>query len=393
LIYSIDLFCSSVNPRCAAVTGGTDLALAINLDQFSPEWLWHLTVGFLPKPKNLGGATRSSAQLSSPKHRTNDDSQLSGFTARAEEHAEEDWRLTAARYQRGKIVCKVPTLYEYDENSMVYMIDVAINGQQFTGHSLNFRYYDVEIFEVVPLLGSLAENTVIKIIGRGLYDSTAKKVRVRNQFGEREVQVIWDYKAKIYMCTVPPLSWLFGEEQPDSETLSEAAKEPLIMELTLNGVDYLDMPSFRYIDVSVLRLSKAKFDPALKPEQVLELWHNPEDPPSEEAEARQKREQEEAQELLTPVKPGAKLYIWVEEVLLTPDLSAAFVHGSNFVTVPVIFKHHQKVGVEVPNLGELMTPTDVVVELSLNGQKFSQNMRTFKYLGPSAVEEQPKKRR
>mmetsp|Transcript_24017 Transcript_24017/g.42635 ORF Transcript_24017/g.42635 Transcript_24017/m.42635 type:complete len:850 (+) Transcript_24017:12-2561(+) len=396
LIYSNDIYPTSVNPRCASVTGGTDLALTINLDQFAPEWLWHLTIGFLPKPKLVGLNKSGNTQLSTPMNKLNEDSQISGFSERANDQphtTEADWRLTAAKYHKGKVICKVPALYEFDESSMVYMIDLAINGQQFTGHSLNFRYYDVGIYEVIPLLGSSAENTVIKIIGRGLYDSTAKKVRVKNEYGEREVQVLWDHKAKIYMCTVPPLSWLFGEALPDSKTLSEAARAPLNMELTLNGIDYIELPSFRYIDVKVLRISKAKFDPALKPDQILDIWHSPDEPLIEDDEQRQKRETEEAQELLVPVRPGAKLYIWVEEVIMTPDLTAAFIHESNVTTTAVIFKNPQKIGVEVPNVGEFMVPTDIAVELSQNGQKFSQNGKTFKYLGATAPEEQPKKRR
>lgn len=394
LIYSNELYPSSVNPRCASVNGGTDLAFTINLDQFAPEWLWHLTIGFLPKPKVVGLNRSTHTQQSTPMNRLNEDSQLSGFTERANEHnAEADWRLTAARYHKGKVICKVPALYEFDEQTMVYMIDVAINGQQFTGHSLNFRYYDVAVYEVIPLLGSLSENTVIKIIGRGLYDSTAKKVRVHNEYGEREVQVLWDHKAKIYMCTVPPLSWLFGESLPDSQTISNAARAPLQMELTLNGVDYIDLPSFRYIDIKVLRISKAKFDATLRPEQVMDLWLGPENPALEDDEQKQKREQEEAQELLLPVKPGAKLYVWVEEVLVTPDLIAAFILEGHATTAAVVYKNSQKIGVEVPNLGELMVPTDIAIELSLNGQKFSQDGKTFKYLGATAQEEQPKKRR
>lgn len=36
---------------------------------------------------------------------------------------------------------------------MTFSVDVAINGQQFTGKPVNFRYYDVRIDKIEPEYG------------------------------------------------------------------------------------------------------------------------------------------------------------------------------------------------------------------------------------------------
>jgi hypothetical protein len=60
---------------------------------------------------------------------------------------------------------------------MVYSVDVALNGQQFTGKPMNFRYYDVHISKLEPEFGPTFGGTNILINGQGLYDAPIKKVR------------------------------------------------------------------------------------------------------------------------------------------------------------------------------------------------------------------------
>jgi len=57
-----------------------------------------------------------------------------------------EWTCSPGHYQDGKITCRVPQLIagEYDPDSALqYNVDVALNGQQFTGKPLLFRYYDI----------------------------------------------------------------------------------------------------------------------------------------------------------------------------------------------------------------------------------------------------------
>jgi len=43
-------------------------------------------------------------------------------------------------------------------------VDVALNGQQFTGRPLQFRYYDIHIDRVEPGLGPSEGGTVVNVI-------------------------------------------------------------------------------------------------------------------------------------------------------------------------------------------------------------------------------------
>lgn len=75
----------------------------------------------------------------------------------------DNWVLTEGVYSKGKILAKVPKMTEFDPDNLSYLVDVALNGQQFTGKPVNFRYYDVKIQQVEPPLGPSIGGTNIKI--------------------------------------------------------------------------------------------------------------------------------------------------------------------------------------------------------------------------------------
>jgi len=54
-----------------------------------------------------------------------------------------------------------------------------------------------------------------------------------------------------------------------------------------------------------------------------------------------------------PVKPGLKLYIHTNKIFKSEFLAARFTLEGNFIDVPVVFKNEFKVGVEVPDLGDI----------------------------------------
>ena len=60
-------------------------------------------------------------------------------------YEDDQWVTTEGFFQNGKIIAKIPKLDNFDPDQLQYSIDVALNGQQFTGKPVNFRYYDVNI--------------------------------------------------------------------------------------------------------------------------------------------------------------------------------------------------------------------------------------------------------
>ena len=394
LIYAKDLQPTSLNPKCAAVSGSTILQIDIDLEAFQQAWLWHLTVGFAVKPKAkvYASPTVKREQNRTPSH---DESRMSQASGRGESTSGDvEWHLTAGKYEKGQVTCKVPTLDSYDENSMAYMVDIAPNGQQFTGKPLNFRYYDVTVTSVEPLSGSINAGTTIVIAGKGLYDSSAKKLHLKaGENGHREVVLEWDRKNKTYIGLVPPLSWLFKSTEPDIYALKQIAKEAVTMELTLNGMDFIPLPSFHYIDITLLRFSKAKLDPTLPADKAALVWQGEDPlPVAELPEVKQKREADEAIEMNVSVRPGHKVYIWVEDLVKTEGLTARFMVEGKTADVKAVYKNQQKAGVVVPDMGDSQTPVEVKVELSMNGQSFSECGKTLKYLGATAPEEGAKRK-
>jgi hypothetical protein len=97
---------------------------------------------------------------------------------------------------------------------------VALNGQQFTGKPVLFKYYDMKITDIQPAYSTSEGGCAISISGKGLYDSKIKKVRFSCMGGEREVSADWDKRQRCLKCIVPPLTWLFGGEEFGEEKLA-----------------------------------------------------------------------------------------------------------------------------------------------------------------------------
>lgn len=57
----------------------------------------------------------------------------------------------------------MPELENYDQDSLQFNVDVALNGQQYTGRPLPFRYYDIYIEKIEPSIGLSEGGTVINV--------------------------------------------------------------------------------------------------------------------------------------------------------------------------------------------------------------------------------------
>lgn len=153
---------------------------------------------------------------------------------------------------------------------MGYLVDVALNGQQFTGKPVNFRYYDVKITDIEPGVGPSIGGTNIKINGKGLYDAGVKRIRFTSEDGKgiREVVADWDKKLKCLRVTVPAYKWLFIDEEDDpsdaqdqnenpTEKKAALLKQSVKVLLTLNNQEWINALCFNYHDVEIQRVSYA----------------------------------------------------------------------------------------------------------------------------------------
>ena len=95
----------------------------------------------------------------------------------------ENYVCSAGKFENGKITCLVPELETFNPDNLSYYVDVALNGQQFTGKPLRFRYYDISITKISPAFVSSEGGTIMKIMGTGLYDSNSKRLRFTTDKG------------------------------------------------------------------------------------------------------------------------------------------------------------------------------------------------------------------
>lgn len=237
-IYSNNIYLSSLIPKSGSVSGGAELSLDIDIDDETAKNLFYLTIGFQPKQKRSAVANKSNLiqssitrnqsaegdqndeeekqKLLNASHHSSmkgsmasiaapqDDGQINPLDVTESQLDNENWVCSAGYYNDGKVVCVVPYLEEFHPDNLQFSVDIALNGQQFSGHPLQFRYYNIEIKSLAPMLGPSTGGTNMRLIGTGLYDSPIKKIKfsaitkeeLKHGHGVREVNATWDRKSK-----------------------------------------------------------------------------------------------------------------------------------------------------------------------------------------------------
>jgi hypothetical protein len=241
----------------------------------------------------------------------------------------DSWTCTAGHYENGKIVCIVPQLEDFDPDSLQFNVDVALNGQQFTGKPIAFRYYNIDIKEISPNLGNSEGGAIISIKGKGLYDSANKKIKFEVDGGERVVAATWDRKEKALNCIVPPLLWLFGGAEIPEEEIQKIMKQPVKVYLTFNLQEWILADHFYYHDSHLDRLQYCNNyrDDIADLEERQQAWleeeaieQYPEDMPEEEKakkedEKAKKAEEETAETQAVAKRKGVKMMLHGSSIL------------------------------------------------------------------------------
>lgn len=142
-------------------------------------------------------------------------------------------------------------------------MDVSINGQQFTGNPVVFRFYDIQVKELRPDNVMSDGGTQVQIMGDGFFDTTNKRVIFKTQYGERLIEIMWDKQDRFYTFVAPPLSWLLGGQQPTPELLNSVKETGVQALLTLSGIEWIPIGTFYYIDPEVQRLGPYNLDEKL----------------------------------------------------------------------------------------------------------------------------------
>lgn len=298
----------------------------------------------------------------------------------------ENWTCSAGVYENGKITCVVPELESFDGDNLQFNVDIALNGQQFTGKPLTFRYYDVQIKQICPNLGPSEGGSLIYLKGSGLYDSRVKRVRFEACGEVRDVSAKWQRKETAISCVVPPLTWLFGGEEVSEEVIEKTKAEDIKVTLTLNGQEWIDCPGFKFHDAVVERLEYVhNFGEDIEDEEEKEkAWLAEEaipKPPAEleteediqkwkdEQKAAADESTEEAQ--TTARRAGFKFYIYGQNFLnVGENAKVKFTVGDVTTEANVIYKNPTKLAAVTADLGEEVEVGEhpCSVDITMNGQ-------------------------
>lgn len=289
-------------------------------------------------------------------------------------------------------------------------MDVALNGQQFTGKPLVFRFYDIRLERIDPGFASSEGGASINIFGKGIYDSAIKRVKFSCDGGEREVTADWDRKLRCLKCIVPPLTWLWGGQEVPEETLKTAMAGPIKMALTFNNQEWIPGLDFRYHDHAVTRVAYAHsfMGEAPEPETREAEWLAElpiealpegltEDEIQKKEEEKQKVADTETEESTTvPKRKGYRLFLHGTDFLKTPQILAKFSWDGQITrTSTAVFKNPGMLATQIPDMGAEVPEGEhlLSVEVSLNGQQFTNSGAQFLYksVDPNLTEEDLKK--
>lgn len=216
---------------------------------------------------------------------------------------------------------------------------------------------------------------------------------------------------------MPPLSWLWGGEEIAEEKVAEVKANPVKIFLTFNSQEWIPGPEFKYHDHAVTRIAYAhNYMGEIDEEREAEwLAEQPEEELPEEITEEEiaKRDEEKAkvaeaetEESTTMAKrKGFRIFVHGTAFLKADEIIARFTNlPSAEAETPVpqvtktsacVFKNATMLGTTIPDLGPEVTEGEhtVAVEISLNGQQFSnQNIQfLYKSVDPNLSEEELKK--
>jgi hypothetical protein len=174
-----------------------------------------------------------------------------------------NWYCSFATYENGVITCNIPKIDNFNQSQPEYNVDIAINGQQFTGFPMIYRFYEITVDKMEPNISLIEGGLTIKIIGTGFFDSVAKKARISSNFGVRFSDLQWDRTDKSLSFTSHPLLWSVNDEEA-LKSLQSNPKDlytnyPFDVSITMNNLDWIKVGDYRYCDFKVLRLAYVNF--------------------------------------------------------------------------------------------------------------------------------------
>jgi len=275
-----------------------------------------------------------------------------------------NWYCCFATYEKGMITCNIPKIENFCQNQVEYNVDVAINGQQFSGYPMIYRFYEIKIDKMEPTISATEGALHIKIGGVGLFDSLTKKARIKSKFGERYSDLQWDKNERSLLLVSNPISWMINDEDAMKKISASSLYEDCSfdVEITMNNVEFIKAGSYRYCDVNIKRIAYNLFSPSQSYDDRLAILSKQEPLSIEEkvmldliVEDKKKREEvhkkiNEEDNTINNVykRPYSGLNLYGEFFPKTETIKVKFVAQSCEYDVIAFYKNSRKVSCLIP---------------------------------------------
>ena len=272
LIYPNNIKANSIEPKCGPIAGNTPLQIKINLGKIEQKYLFSLTVGFQARNspfdhnKRFKGKNKSNSESAVEDSRAISDYQNQATIQNTLKEGQiinpmdienldnqleqPNWICCFGTYDADNnlITCNIPKIENYNPLQPEYNIDIAINGQQFSGYPSCYRFYNIYIDKMYPDISTPEGNLPIVIYGTDLFDSPNKKARILSELGKKNVDIQWDKNNKTMIVPSLPLNQLTSDEK----ILNIEKQQDLFNNYTfdvmisMNGTQWLKAGAYRY---------------------------------------------------------------------------------------------------------------------------------------------------
>jgi len=283
LIYPNNIKANSIEPKCGPIAGNTPLQIKINLGKIEQKYLFSLTVGFQARNvpidqnnKRFKGKSKSNSESGVEDSRVISDNQNQN-QATIQNTLKEgqiinpmdienldnqldqpNWICCFATYDvdNNLMTCNIPKIENYNPLQPEYNIDIAINGQQFSGYPSVYRFYNIYIDKMYPEISTPEGDLPLIIYGTDLFDSPNKKARIISDIGKKNVDIQWDKNNKTMIVTSLPLNQLTTDEK----ILNIEKQQDLYNNYTfdvmisMNGTQWLKAGTYRYYSPKVNKM-------------------------------------------------------------------------------------------------------------------------------------------
>ena len=74
-----------------------------------------------------------------------------------------NWYCSSGNYENGVITCHIPKIENFIQNQVEYNVDLSINGQQFSGFPMIYRFYEIKFEKIEPNISNIQGGLMMKV--------------------------------------------------------------------------------------------------------------------------------------------------------------------------------------------------------------------------------------